>query len=284
MLWRLGRWRPCRSRASPSRGGSSRGRPVERRVRETAGLLRFEPWRARGRGRFSGGEKQRVGAAGALVGEPAIFLMDEPLGHLEAYLRVELRAEIRRLQERLVITTIYVTHDQGEAAAVADRIAVMSAGRLQQVGSFLDLLDRPLNRFVAEFIGEPPMVFLPVHRVTADSLAVKDVQIRLPEPLAAALRATDDCNLTLGVRPNDISIVTPAPERLNGEVVLVQPQGGHAIVGVETSAGPATVVVPSDVRPAAGTIVGLVFESEALHLFDSAARSLLHSRVESGGG
>lgn len=213
-----------------------------------------------------------------------MFLMDEPLGHLEAYLRVELRAEIRRLQERLGITTIYVTHDQGEAAAVADRIAVMSAGRLQQVGSFLDLLDRPLNRFVAEFVGEPPMVFLPVQRVTADSLAVKGVQIRLPEPLAAALRATDDCNLTLGVRPNDISIVTPAPERLNGEVVLVQPQGGHAIVGVETSAGRATVVVPSDVRPAAGAIVGLVFESEALHLFDSAARSLLHSRGEGGGG
>jgi ABC-type sugar transport system ATPase subunit len=135
--------------------------------------------------------------------------------------------------------------------------------RLQQVGSFLDLLDRPLNRFVAEFVGEPPMVFLPVHRVTADSLVVKGVQIQLPEPLAAALRATDDCHLTLGVRPNDISIVTPAPERLNGEVVLVQPQGGHAIVGVETSAGPATVVVPSDGRPAAGAIVGLVFESEA---------------------
>ncbi len=270
--------------AMPLRARRLPAQDVERRVMEIARMLRIEPLMARRPSRLSGGEKQRVGVARALVREPAMFLMDEPLGHLEAYLRVELRAEIRRLQERLVITTIYVTHDQGEAAAVADRIAVMSAGRLQQVGSFLDLLDRPLNRFVAEFIGEPPMVFLPVHRVTADSLAVKDVQIRLPEPLAAALRATDDCNLTLGVRPNDISIVTPAPERLNGEVVLVQPQGGHAIVGVETSAGPATVVVPSDVRPAAGTIVGLVFESEALHLFDSAARSLLHSRGEGGGG
>jgi ABC-type sugar transport system ATPase subunit len=90
--------------------------------------------------------------------------------------------------------------------------------------------------------------------------------------------------LTLGVRPDDISIVIPAPERLNGEVVLVQPQGGHAIVGVETSVGPATVVVPSDRRPAAGAIVGLLFESEALHLFDSAARSLLHSQGEGGSG
>src|SRR5260221_11142530 len=173
---------------------------IKRRVMEIARMLHIEPLMGRRPRQLSGGEKQRVGIGRALVREPAMFLMDEPLGHLEAYLRVELRAEIRRLQERLGITTIYVTHDQGEGAVVDDRIAVMSAGRLQQVGSFLDLLDRPLNRFVAESVGEPPMVFLPVQRVTADSLAVKGVQIRLPEPLAAALRATDDCNLTLGVR------------------------------------------------------------------------------------
>ncbi len=213
--------------AMPLRARRLPAQDVERRVMEIARMLRIEPLMARRPSRLSGGEKQRVGVARALVREPAMFLMDEPLGHLEAYLRVELRAEIRRLQERLGITTIYVTHDQGEAA--------------------------------------PPMVFLPVHRVTADSLAVKGVQIPLPEPLAAALRATDDRNLTLGIRPNDISIVTPAPERLNGEVVLA-------------------VVVPSDGRPAAGAIVGLVFESEALHLFDSAARSLLHSRGEDGSG
>jgi len=256
---------------------------IKRRVMEIARILRIESLMGRRPSRLSGGEKQRVGIGRALVREPAMFLMDEPLGHLEAYLRVELRAEIRRLQERLGITTIYVTHDQEEAAAIADRIAVMSGGRLQQVGSFLDLLDRPVNRFVAEFVGEPPMVFLPVERTGADSIAVKGVQIPLSEPLTAALRATKDSELTLGVRPNDICVVRPVPEHLNGEVTLVQPQGDHAIVAVRTPAGPATVFVSSDRRPAAGAAVGLVFASERLYIFDSTARSLLHNREDSGG-
>jgi ABC-type sugar transport system ATPase subunit len=256
---------------------------IKRRVIEIARMLHIESLMGRRPRQLSGGEKQRVGIGRALVREPAMFLMDEPLGHLEAYLRVELRAEIRRLQERLGITTIYVTHDQEEAAAIADRIVVMSAGRLQQVGSFLDLLDRPVNRFVAEFVGEPPMVFLPVERTNADLISVKGVQIRLSGPLTAALRATEDSKLILGVRPNDISVVTPAPEHLNGEVTLVQPQGNHAIVAVKTPGGPATVIVPSDRRPTAGATVGLVFAGESVHLFDSTARSLLHNREDSSG-
>jgi multiple sugar transport system ATP-binding protein len=243
---------------------------IKHRVTKIARMLRIESLMGRRPSRLSGGEKQRVGIGRALVREPAMFLMDEPLGHLEAYLRVELRAEIRRLQERLGITTIYVTHDQEEAAAIADRIVVMSAGRLQQVGSFLDLFDRPVNRFVAEFVGEPPMVFLPVDRTGADSVAVKGIRIPLSEPLRAALRATKDSELILGVRPNDISVGTAGAEHLNGEVTLVQPQGDHAIIAVRTPSGPATVVVPSHQRPVAGTTVGLIFAGEGLHLFDSA--------------
>jgi ABC-type sugar transport system ATPase subunit len=256
---------------------------IKRRVMEIARMLHIEPLMGRRPRQLSGGEKQRVGIGRALVREPAMFLMDEPLGHLEAYLRIELRAEIRRLQERLGITTIYVTHDQEEAAAIADRIVVMSGGRLQQVGSFLDLLDRPVNRFVAEFVGEPPMVFLPVDRTDTNSISVKGVPLQLSEPLAAALRATKDTNLTLGVRPNDISVVPPANEHLKGVVTLVQPQGSHAIVAVSTPGGPATVIVPSDWRPAAGANVGLAFAGERLHLFDSTARSLLHNREDSNG-
>jgi multiple sugar transport system ATP-binding protein len=256
---------------------------IKGRVIKIARMLRIESLMGRRPRQLSGGEKQRVGIGRALVREPAMFLMDEPLGHLEAYLRVELRVEIRRLQERLGITTIYVTHDQEEAAAIADRIAVMSAGRLQQVGSFLDLFDHPVNRFVAEFVGEPPMVFLSVERTDVGSIAVKGVQIPLSEPLTAALRATKDSKLILGVRPNDISVVTAAPEHLNGEVTLVQPQGNHAIVVVRTPAGPASVIVPSDRRPAEGATVGLVIAGERLHLFDSTARSLLHNREDSGG-
>jgi ABC-type sugar transport system ATPase subunit len=256
---------------------------IKRRVMEIARMLQIEPLMGRRPRQLSGGEKQRVGIGRALVREPAMFLMDEPLGHLEAYLRVELRAEIRRLQERLGITTIYVTHDQEEAAAIADRIVVMSAGRLQQVGSFLDLLDRPVNRFVAEFVGEPPMVFLPVERTDTNSISVKGVPIQLSESLVAALRTTKDPNLILGARPNDISVVRPAAEHLNGVVTLVQPQGNHAIVAVSTPGGPVTVIVPSDRRPTAGATVGLVFAGERLHLFDSTARSLLHNREGSNG-
>jgi multiple sugar transport system ATP-binding protein len=251
---------------------------IKRRVMEIARMLHIEQLMQRRPRQLSGGEKQRVGIGRALVREPAMFLMDEPLGHLEAYLRVELRAEIRRLQERLGITTIYVTHDQEEAAAIADRIVVMSAGRLQQVGSFLDLLDRPVNRFVAEFVGEPPMVFLPVQRTGTNSISVEGVPILLSKPLAAALCATKDSKLILGVRPNDISVIPPAAEHLNGVVTLVQPQGSHAIVAVSTPAGPAIAIVPSDRRPTAGATVGLLFEGERLHLFDSTARSLLHNR------
>jgi ABC-type sugar transport system ATPase subunit len=256
---------------------------IKHRVTKIARMLRIESLMGRRPSRLSGGEKQRVGIGRALVREPAMFLMDEPLGHLEAYLRVELRAEIRRLQERLGITTIYVTHDQEEAAAIADRIVVMSAGRLQQIGSFLDLFDRPVNRFVAEFVGEPPMVFLPVDRTGVDSIAVKGIQIPVSEPLRAALRATKDSELVLGVRPNDISLVTPAAGHLNGKVILVQPQGDHAIVVLRTPTGTVTVIVPSDQRPEAGATVGLTFAGEGLHLFDSAAKSLLYNREESSG-
>jgi multiple sugar transport system ATP-binding protein len=264
----------------------ARGLPVseiKRRVTEIARMLRIELLLGRRPSRLSGGEKQRVGIGRALVREPAMFLMDEPLGHLEAYLRVELRAEIRRLQERLGITTVYVTHDQEEAAAIADRIVVMSAGRLQQTGCFLDLLDRPVNRFVAEFVGEPPMVFLPAQRTGADSITIKGIQIPLSEPLRAALRATTDSQWILGVRPNDISVVDPAPERLNGEVTLVQPQGDRSIVAVRTPAGPATIIVPSDRRPVPGETVGIVFVSGGLHLFDATARSVVYNREEGCG-
>jgi len=247
---------------------------IKQRVTKIARILRIEALLGRRPSRLSGGEKQRVGIGRALVREPAMFLMDEPLGHLEAYLRVELRAEIRRLQERLGITTIYVTHDQEEAAAIADRIAVMSAGRLQQVGSFLDLFDHPINRFVAEFVGEPPMVFLPVERTGTDSIAIRGIQIQVSERHRTALRAMKDSELILGVRPNDICVGAPVPERLNGEVTLVQPQGDHAILVVSTPAGQTTVVAPLDRRPDPGTTVGLTFACEGLHLFDSTARSL----------
>src|SRR5687768_16780719 len=134
---------------------------IAERVRQVADTLRIADLLTKRPHTLSGGQRQRVALGRAIVRTPQMFLMDEPLGHLEAYLRVQLRAEVRRLHERLGATTVYITHDQEEAAAISDRIAVMNNGRLQQIGTLLDLLDRPANRFVAEFIGALPINMLP---------------------------------------------------------------------------------------------------------------------------
>jgi ABC-type sugar transport system ATPase subunit len=127
------------------------------------------------------------------------------------------------------------------------------------------------------------MMFLQLDRTGPDSVAVNGIKIPLSDPLKNALRVTAHSDLTLGVRPNDISIVPPAAEHLNGVVTLVQPQGDYAIVAVMTNSGPVTVVVPSDQRPRSGAAVGLAFTSEALQVFDSSTRSLLCGMEESGG-
>ena len=265
--------------AMPLRARRLPAQDVERRVMEIARMLHIEPLMARRPSRLSGGETQRVGVARALVREPAMFLMDEPLGHLEAYLRVELRAEIRRLQERLGITTIYVTHDQEEAAAVADRIAVMSAGRLQQVGSFLDLLDRPLNRFVAEFVGSLPINLL--RAAIADdgaSLRVGPAGLPLTLAQAARLRAHRDGPFTLGIRPEDMSLVDVGAVEgaLPGRVAVLEPQGDRTVIIADTPVGRVSALVPSNRAPPAGAPVNLGFAMERAQVFANDGGSLLH--------
>src|SRR5206468_9427397 len=133
-----------------------------RRVEEAAELLRIPHLLERKPRQLSGGEQQRVALGRAIVREPRVFLMDEPLSNLDAKLRVHTRAELKGLQQQLGVTTVFVTHDQAEAMTMADRIAVMNLGRLQQVGTPDDVYDRPANLFVAQFMGSPPMTTLPV--------------------------------------------------------------------------------------------------------------------------
>src|SRR5688572_6372238 len=150
---------------------------------------------------LSGGERQRVALGRAIVRTPRLFLMDEPLGHLEAYLRVQLRAEIRRLHERLRATTVYITHDQEEAAAVSDRIVVMNAGRIQQSGTLIDLLDRPANRFVAEFIGNLPINLLDAALTeNGNALQIGPTLLPLSPQQRARLQGVDG-GFTFGIRP-----------------------------------------------------------------------------------
>jgi multiple sugar transport system ATP-binding protein len=221
---------------------------------------------------LSGGQRQRVALGRALIRHPKIFLMDEPLGHLEAHLRAELRAEIRRLHEQRGTTTVYITHDQQEAGAVGDRIAVMNAGRLQQVGSLHDLLNWPVNRFVAQFIGEWPLNLLPVNLFAESgsiSIRVDDLAIPLTPMQTRRVTATMlEGPLELGVRPDDVEIVNvDSALSLRARVAVVEPQGDTSVVVAETAVGRVNAVVPSTEAPTTNSTVGLKFAIAQAHLF-----------------
>ena len=189
---------------------------IERRVNEAAAMLSCQNLLDRKPRELSGGQRQRVALGRAIVREPAVFLMDEPLSNLDAKLRVQTRAEIARLHQRLGTTTVYVTHDQVEAMTMGQRIAVMSEARLQQVGSPQELYDHPDNRFVAGFIGSPSMNFLDVdvHRDGGDIRLVGDgIDIPLPERYKGSIKSFTGDKLAVGVRPEHLDVNTAGPCR-----------------------------------------------------------------------
>jgi inositol-phosphate transport system ATP-binding protein len=215
------------------------GRPtaeVGRRVREAAALVQIEGLLERRPAQLSGGQQQRVALARALVKQPSLLLLDEPLSNLDATLRVLMRAEIKRLQRRLGITTILVTHDQIEAMTMADRVAVLKDGALQQVGTPDDLYYRPANLFVAGFIGTPPMSFVPVTVQRTNgrlTLAGEGVRLAVSEALAGRLASRVGGDVVLGVRPEDIELL-PAPRAgaVEGHILDVEPIGREFVVAV----------------------------------------------------
>jgi multiple sugar transport system ATP-binding protein len=248
---------------------------IRERVSEIAGVLRITDLLDKRPRILSGGQRQRVALGRALIRHPQVFLMDEPLGHLEAYLRVELRSEMRRLHDERGTTSVYITHDQQEAGAVADRIAVMSAGRLQQVGSLLDLLDRPVNRFVAEFVGEWPMNMMPASVAGAGgvpALRVGDAILPATAWQQARLRSLSpgEGEWELGCRPDDLEMVGPDTDgALRGRVVVVEPQGDTSVVVVDMAVGRIEVLVASAEAPAPGVAIGLRPDPARMHLFRS---------------
>ena len=209
---------------------------IDRRVRDAARLLGLDELLERKPRALSGGQRQRVAMGRAIVREPAAYLMDEPLSNLDAKLRVQMRAEIARLQDDLGVTTIYVTHDQVEAMTMGDRVAVMRKGKLQQVAPPQELYDRPVNLFVGGFIGSPAMnmVEARLERSDGELLAVVgDQRLGLGQETLAArpgLKEYDGRNVVLGIRPEDLEDVAlapdaPADQRLGGEVVLREALG-----------------------------------------------------------
>ena len=262
----------------------AQGRPrreIRERVLKVAETLQITEHLPKRPQTLSGGQRQRVALGRAIVRTPRMFLMDEPLGHLEAYLRVQLRSEIRRLHERLGATTVYITHDQEEAAAVSDRIAVMNDGRLHQLGSLFDLLDRPVNRFVAEFIGNPPITLLPaaLTKGTGTSrLQVGAAMLPMSSGQIARLRAGDGTTgVTFAVRPEDVFLTDSADAgTLPGQVAALEPQGDKTLIIVDTPAGRVSAMASSHLAPRVGASVRLRFGLDRAQIFAADGANLLH--------
>jgi multiple sugar transport system ATP-binding protein len=256
------------------------GRPaseIKQKVLDAAKLLDIEDYLDRKPKALSGGQRQRVAMGRAIVREPQVFLMDEPLSNLDAKLRVSTRTQIASLQRRLGTTTVYVTHDQVEAMTMGDRVAVLKDGILQQVGTPREMYDAPRNVFVAGFIGSPAMNLLPVD-VDGDTLHFGGADIRVPRQAADAVGATR--SVTVGVRPEDMDIVESGAGLLT-EVDVVEELGADAYVYGSTEVGgerrPVIARVDGRTPPSKGAVLHLAPREGALHLFagDSGERIAL---------
>ncbi|HCA46705.1 MAG TPA: glycerol-3-phosphate ABC transporter ATP-binding protein, partial [Armatimonadetes bacterium] len=253
---------------------------IDRRVADAAGMLGIGDYLQRKPVQLSGGQRQRVALGRAVVREPAVFLMDEPLSNLDAKLRIQTRAELIKLHRRLGITTIYVTHDQVEAMTMGDRIAVMRHGEVQQCDAPQEIFDHPANRFVAGFIGSPPMNFVEVQLAEQDGRLVaraEALQVTLPESFGemAAVREHTGEQVTFGVRPTDIhdaSLPGPvAPEpgnTLATTVEVVEPMGAESMVYLRAGEHSLVASLNSATCAVEGAQLATALNLDHAHLFD----------------
>jgi ABC-type sugar transport system ATPase subunit len=243
----------------------------ERRVRAAAEQVQVGDLLLRKPAQLSGGQQQRVALARALVKQPDILLLDEPLSNLDARLRHVMRGEIKRLQKDLGITSIFVTHDQVEALTMADRVALMRNGRLEAYGSPEELYERPRTLFVAEFIGNPPMNFLPVELARRDGslVALSDgLTLELPDGIQAKLAGDGTAQATLGIRPEDLTLGPAGQGQVTGEVYIVEPMGREQVVDARFGERALQVIAPPSFGGQIGEHVGIGFNPKRLHLFD----------------
>jgi multiple sugar transport system ATP-binding protein len=243
---------------------------IQKRVQEAAGMLSLEKLLDRKPRELSGGQRQRVALGRAIVREPAVFLMDEPLSNLDAKLRVQTRAEIARLHQRLKVTTVYVTHDQVEAMTMGQRIAVMSEAVLQQVGTPQALYDHPVNRFVAGFIGSPAMNFIQVNATgSGDQMVLTGEAVSIP--LADQFRGRVTAGpVIMGVRPEHLELVTSAPAgSLRGNADVVEYLGNEELIHVNAAGQDIVAVVDSEHRVRPGDALELKVPLDKVHLFDA---------------
>jgi multiple sugar transport system ATP-binding protein len=252
------------------------GPEVTAKVRQTAELLGIEQLLARKPRQLSGGQRQRVALGRAIVRDPAVFLLDEPLSNLDAHLRVQMRAEILKVHRAVTATAVYVTHDQVEAMTMGDRIAVMHDGVIQQLGTPNELYDQPVNRFVAGFIGTPAMGFLTCDRAEGDGgprWQAAGVRVSLPDARAAAL-PPGTSRVVIGIRPEHFQPASPAAAQkadclVEGVVEVVEPLGSDQHVLVSVGDASVTVRRPREERMERDEKVTFTVDPARLHLFDA---------------
>ena len=254
---------------------------IRARVAETARLLQIEHLLSSKTSKLSGGDRQRVALGRAMVRRPKAFLMDEPLGALDAEFRHLMCSELRDLHDRIHATTIYVTHDQLEAMSMADTIAVMNGGRVEQIGAPQEIYDRPASLFVADFIGSPPMNFLKFEgglKPGDKAVNFHDTNIAVPE-----IRETRAAGpLVLGVRPEHIRFSDAAP--VKGRVFGAEYLGTTQIVTIDTPYGRVAARLPSSLQVGIGEAVGLNFRAERLALFDAVSGAAIRTANFGGAG
>jgi multiple sugar transport system ATP-binding protein len=253
---------------------------IRRSVEETAKLLRIDHLLERRVGGLSGGDRQRVALGRAIVRRPKAFLMDEPLGALDSEFRRLMCGELRELHDRIDATTIYITHDQLEAMAMADRIAIMNQGRVEQIGTPQEIYDRPNTMFVADFIGAPPMSFLKVQAALQRgdrSIRIDGVPVEMPE----VFEDRAEGNFALGVRPENVSFADAS--LLRGRVIGAEYLGTTQIVTVITGGGQIKARLPSGKTVQVGEQVGLALRPDRLSLFDAMSGQALPSALYAGG-
>ncbi len=236
----------------------------EAAVQRVAQMLQIGHLLDRKPGQLSGGQRQRVAMGRALARDPKLFLFDEPLSNLDAKLRVEMRAEIKRLHQRTKTTTVYVTHDQVEAMTLGDRIAVMKDGLVQQFGTPAEIYKHPANRFVAEFIGSPAMNMVNVRRQD-DGVAAHGMALALNDAHRQTLQRHGSETLVYGLRPESLVF---AADGLPGTLAMIEPTGPETYATVDTPAGKLTARVPGVLSARVGEAVHLQWDTNQVHLFD----------------
>ena len=246
---------------------------IEARVREAARILEIEPYLQRRPRDLSGGQRQRVAMGRAIVRKPQVFLFDEPLSNLDAKLRVQMRVEIRRLQRALGVTSVYVTHDQVEAMTLSDQLVVMNQGRVEQIGTPTEIYRRPATRFVATFIGSPPMNILR-GRLESGALAIGGQRLGLP---TGTTGLADGMPVEIGIRPEEVRVGEGSGDALLLDLDVVEELGATQLLHGRIEGLPFVLQAATGTVPTGGRLA-LAVEPDKLHLFEAESGRRLTGR------